>query len=277
MNSRWGRDNMTTANNFATILSNWEYVLPPSRPSVSELERIRALLVREDKDIPVAILGSTIEFRNLLHEMNFRNIYIFEKNPDFYKWTNSWIIDGLENENIVCGDWLDTIKGYKDAFAIVLSDLTMGNIDYIYRKDFYTAIYNSIHPSGLFVDKVLTHCIPHIPIDFLEKQYQQMPLNLESVNRFSCEVLFCSDLLNNNIVDTTTFYDILRKRFKSPLLLKYVEKCHLITPEGCVWYYGKAWDELREDYAQSYKKSYFFEDHPGSPYYGRLKQFIHIK
>ncbi len=266
-----------TENNFTRILSNWEYVLPPSRPSVSELERIRALLIREDRDSPIAILGSTIEFRNLLHEMGFKNIYVFEKNPDFYKWTETWIIGGLKNENVVWGDWLDTIKGYKEAFVAVLSDLTMGNIDYIHRREFYSAIYNSIRPSGLFVDKVLTHCMSHIPMDFLEYQYQQTPLSLESVNRFSCEVLFCSDLLINKIIDTTKFYDILRNRFKSPLLLKYVEMCHLITPEGCIWYYVKAWDELRTDYIQPYKNSFIFEDQLGSPYYGRLKHFVHIK
>lgn len=266
-----------TANNFTRILSNWEYVLPPSRPSVNELERIRALLIREDRNSPIAILGSTIEFRNLLHEMNFKNIYIFEKNPDYYKWTESWISGETKSENIIWGDWLDTIKNYKETFVAVLSDLTMGNIDYRYRKEFYNAVYNSIRPFGLFVDKVLTHCMPHISLDVLENHYEQTPLNLESVNRFSCEVLFCSDLLINKVVDTTKFYDILRNRFKSPLLLKYIELCHLVTPEGCIWYYGKAWDDLKADYMQTYKSSFIFDDQPGSPYYGRLKHFVHIK
>ena len=268
---------MKSANNFATIFSNWQYVLPPSRPSREELGRIRALLVREDVNNPIAVLGSTIEFRNLLYEMGFKNIYIFEKNSEFYEWTKSWIVDENGFEKVIWGDWLDTIKCYRNEFVAVLSDLTMGNIDYAHRKEFYTAIYEAIRPSGVFIDKVLTHCIPNIPLGLLENQYQRIPLNLESVNRFSCEVLFCSDLLNNGIIDTTKSYETLRAHFKAPLLQKYIERCQLITPEDCIWYYGKPWDELKGDYIQPYKKSFIFEDLPSSPYYKRLKIFVHVK
>ena len=67
-------------NNFAEIKSNWQYVLPPSRPSCHELERIQLSLFTVNRDDPIAVLGSTIEFRNLLHSMGFKKIYIFEKN-----------------------------------------------------------------------------------------------------------------------------------------------------------------------------------------------------
>lgn len=54
-------------------------------------------------------------------------------------------------------------------------------------------------------------------------------------------------------------------------------KCHLITPEGCVWYYGVAWEKLRNDYFAYYRSSTAIDDIEGSPYYGRTKQFVNIK
>lgn len=265
------------ANNFAEIHSNWQYVIPPSRPSIYEIERIRLILQTVDREKPIAVLGSTIEFRNLLHNMNFRNIFVFERNRSFYEWTNSWITHDIECENVIWGNWLDTIRHYKNYFAVVLSDLTMGNISYGERGQFYDDIYNSIQNRGLFIDKVLTHCIPHTPLDELMRKYENLPINLENINRFSCEILFCSTLLDEEVIDTTRFYDILRRRYTTPVLAKFIDKAHLITPENCVWYYGKMWNELEAQYINRYSHLTMYEDYPCSPYYGRCKQFIHIK
>lgn len=76
-------------NNFLTISSKWEYVLPPSRPTVYELQRIESIVSLFDKKKPVAVLGSTIEFRTLLNRLDFK-IFIFLK--------KTWIsISGLVN------------------------------------------------------------------------------------------------------------------------------------------------------------------------------------
>ena len=136
------------ANNFEEILSNWQFVLPPSRPSIYELERVKSYLLNVNKNERIAVLGSTIEYRNLLHTMGFKDIYIFEKNPSFYNWTQGWIVEKSPNEKIVWGDWLDTIKNYREQFAVVLSDLTMGNIPYEKRFAFYQDIYFALKSGG---------------------------------------------------------------------------------------------------------------------------------
>lgn len=265
-------------NNFANISSNWEYVLPPSRPSTEELIRIQTILCNIDRECPIAVLGSTIEFRNLLHELNFQNITIFEKNKDFYEWTKCWIAYDTDNENVVWGDWLDTIGEYKNHFMMILSDLTMGNIPYDKRSHFYEKIYNALLPEGYFVDKVLMNDIPLISLKQILEQYECLPINLLTVNRFSCEALFCSELLKEGIIDTSKFYLKLYSEFaNSKKMLKFLEKCHLITPEKCVWYYGKPWNEVKIEYQQPYKKCLVFEDVMDSPYYGRSKQLINIK
>ena len=265
------------ANNFEEILSNWQFVLPPSRPSIYELERVKSYLLNVNKNERIAVLGSTIEYRNLLHTMGFKDIYIFEKNPSFYNWTQGWIVEKSPNEKIVWGDWLDTIKNYREQFAVVLSDLTMGNIPYEKRFAFYQDIYFALKSGGVFLDKVLTHDIPHLSLSGLMMQYDNMPINLETINRFSCEVLFCSDLLNNEIIDTTKFYNILAEEYTSPVLNKFIEMAHLITPENCIWYYGKAWRELSTDYNSMYSDITVFDDFPLSPYYGRCKHFFNVK
>lgn len=265
------------ANNFAEIQSNWQFVLPPSRPSIYEIERIQSLLRTVDRERPVAVLGSTIEFRNLLHNLGFQNIVIFEKNRSFYEWTQSWISHGTDYEDVIWGDWLNTIRHYDKYFSVVLSDLTMGNISYDERTHFYDYIYNAIEDGGMFIDKVLTHSIPHIPIEELMAKYEHLPINLETVNRFSCEVLFCSTLLNDGIIDTSRFYSVLREKYTSPTLQKFIEKSHMITPENCVWFYGRMWKELEKQYLNRYSAYTVYEDYPSSPYYGRCKHYIHIK
>lgn len=265
------------AENFSEIKSNWQLVLAPARPSIEEINRIRALIYHFDRMVPVAVLGSTIEFRNLLHDMGFTNICIFEKNKDFYEWTCTWITHDVNCEHVIWGDWLETIHNFNSHFAVVLSDETMGFISYNERNIFYQSVFNSIINGGLFIDKELTHCIPHIPLDNLMKKYLTMPINLETINRFTCEVLFCSTLLNYEIVDTSKFYKKLQDTYTSPILRKYIELAHLIIPENCIWFYGKMWDEIKMDYYKPYEDIIIYEDIPSSPYFGRVKQFINIK
>ena len=137
-------------NNFQKIVQNWQFVLPPSRPSIIELERIRSLLTLVKRDSPVAVLGSTIEYRELYNDMGFQKVFIFEKNYDFYEWTKDWLSFKPVNENIIWGDWLDKVKEFKGVFSVVLSDLTMGNIRYEYREDFYIYIQFSLQRRSIY-------------------------------------------------------------------------------------------------------------------------------
>ncbi|MDR2971979.1 MAG: hypothetical protein LBU83_08635 [Bacteroidales bacterium] len=269
---------MTIFDNFQIISDNWKYVLPPSRPSEAELQRIRLLLFDMDRKSTIAILGSTVEYRDLLKEMGFESIYIFDKNRSFYDLSKTWCAYDTSNEILIEGNWLTTLDNYPEHFNVVLSDLTMGNIDYSCRYDFYRSISHMITRNGYFIDKVLTNDMPYIPLSLIRKKYIQIPLNLLTANSFSCEALFCSELLNDGKIDTTKFYDILRSEFSnSPKLLKLIELSHLITPENCVWHYGKGWHKLEKDYISFYIRSSFYMDFLGSPYYGRSRHYFHKK
>lgn len=265
-------------NTWGNILSKWEYVLPPSRPSTTELLRIKKLLINYSRDEPVAVLGSTIEYRDLLYELGFKKVYIFEKNINFYNSLKSWKVNSTENEIIVKGDWVESIITYKAFFNFVLSDLTMGNILYGQRNTFYRSIFDSLKYGGLFIDKVLTNELPYLTLNNIYDKYKYTAVNLRTVNNFSCEALFCSELLEDRIVDTTKFYNVLKQCFNGNMrLMKFIDKSHLITPENCIWFYGKPWEELKEHYFSFYKYSVLYDDEINSPYYGRMKHIINHK
>src|SRR5947209_2660378 len=114
---------------------HWDLVLPPSRPSHPQLECIRATLQNVDRAAPVAVLGSTPEFRDLLHECHFRQIYVLDKNRTFYgKMSNVRIY--RNPEIFLHGEWLELLPQHSGKFSVILSDLTSGNIPYTQRGCF---------------------------------------------------------------------------------------------------------------------------------------------
>lgn len=160
-----------------------------------ELDRISTLLVRYSPSSPVAVLGSTPEFRGSLRLFGFINIYIFHNNARFHRQVSE-LCPLAKNETIIEGDWLETISKYKNKFSVVLSDLTIGNIPYTDRVLFYNIIYDALNTDGCFIDKILCHPIEHISLEIIEREFCRPEINLHTINNFNCMALFCSDLLN---------------------------------------------------------------------------------
>jgi len=255
----------------------WELVLPPSRPSAVQLGRIRDTLRGIDRGAPAAVLGSTPEFRDLLWECGISQVVVLERDKAFHAEMERLRVYSNE-ETVVWGDWLDTLPAYKSTFSTILSDLTMGNIPYMRRREFYHLLSTTLARRGIFIDKVLTHPIPHHRVSQLLTKYNELPLNLLHVNYFSCEMLFCSELLDlKEEVDSTLFYEMLQQQVEAPRLRAFLGKAELITPKGCRWWYGRSWERLKEDYCPELIRVAVDDDEPGSPYYGRLKHFVFLK
>jgi hypothetical protein len=255
------------------LMQHWEYVLPPSRPSAAQLARIKFRIGDVDRSKPVAILGSTPEFRDLLFECGFGEIYLLERNLTFLGAMSALRIF-KNTEHIVEGDWRTTLPLLKAKFAVVLSDLTSGNIPYADRAIFYEAISGALSPGGLFLDKVLTHRKPNISVDALFEKYSRLPVNLLYINHFSSEMLFCSELLEiKGVVDSTLFYELLDKRVRNARVRRFVNEAMKITPLGGQWWYGRNWDELQPTYCNHLTVLKTFDDEATSPYHGRLKFF----
>lgn len=258
-------------------MQHWDLVLPPSRPSAIQLARIKFHIREIDRSHSVAILGSTPEFRDLLFECGFQDIYVFERHPTFLAAMSALRVY-KNTERIIEGDWITTLPTLKGKFALILSDLTSGNIPYDVRSKFYELIAAALIKGGLFCDKVLTHPGPHISLPSLVQKYAELPLNLLYVNHFSCEALFCSELLDlKKLVDSSMFYSVLNERIQHERVKAFVEQAKKITPPGCIWWYGRRWEDLRHDYCSNLLLVEAAEDESSSPYHGRLKFFEFAK
>ena len=255
------------------LMTNWNYVLPPSRPSDKQLHDIALHCSDINKNSNVAVLGSTMEFRDLLFELGFENIFVFERNKDFFDFTSQSRIYN-NKENLVLGNWLHTIQNHKNYFSLILSDLTSGNIHYDKRNDFYLSIESALMPDGFFCDKVLTHSNKFLSYKELLKKYETKSLNWQNINCFNCELLFLSDLLKlNMVVDTAKFYEILETETTSKRINKFIAYTRLITPSNFIWHYGKSWEELKTNYCNNLLLISEKEDESNSPYFNNLKHF----
>src|SRR5665213_857374 len=208
------------------MMQDWNLVLPPSRPSAAQLSQIVETIRGVDRDNAVAVLGSTPEFRDLLYECGFTNIHVLDRNETFHNAVSAMRVY-KNSETFIKGDWLETLPGFRNTFALILSDLTSGNISYDNRAAFYNLIAQSLRVEGLFNDRVLTHPGLNLSIDELLTKYERLPLNLLYANYFSCEMLFCSDLLEiNKMVDSSVFYTALMERVKNPRVLAFINYAH---------------------------------------------------
>src|SRR5438552_17781697 len=106
-------------------IRTWWLVLPPSRPAAWQLARVRKEIRDVDRSAPVGVLGSTPEFRDLLHELGFTNVLVFERNLHFHREVSKLRV--YQNpETLVEGDWLETLGDKRGELSLILSDLTSG-------------------------------------------------------------------------------------------------------------------------------------------------------
>jgi len=254
--------------------TTWQLVKPPSRPDKWQLEICRKTLLNISKLHNVAVLGSTIEYRDLLAELEGINVFVFDKNKSFYDYITEFAKKSLK-EIFVEGDWLETLKNYIGYFNVVLSDLTSGNISYDRREKFYKSVAESLSEEAVFFDRLLTKPIPFINLQMLIDKYKNLSVSIDTVNSFNCEVLFCSTLLDNDdkIVDSTAFYDYLLA-LNIPKITDFVTNCYDITPRDCVWWYSLPWDMERQLYTKYFIIQQEYEEPVQSEYFGRAKLLV---
>lgn len=256
--------------------TSWQDVTPPSRPAKWQLKTIRSVIQKYARNKAVAVLGSTIEYRDLLSELGFNNVFVFERNMAFFNYITPFAKTSL-NERVVEGDWLETLPLYKNYFYIILSDLTSGNIPYDLRDSFYRSISEALTVDGLYIDRILTNAAPYYELDYLLKKYSHKKITNHSINTFNCEMLFCSTLLNNKtVVDSSKIYDQLLS-LNNDHISSFVYACYNITPRDCMWWYGNSWDRERLRYKQYFTILNTMDEPVNSPYYKHASLIISRK
>lgn len=258
------------------VLTTWQCVLPPSRPDNWQLSIIKEHLTAYKNPV-VAVLGATIEFRDLLAECNISKVYVFEKNHHYFTEISQYR-KHKNDEMLVWGDWLTTIKNYEGKFDVILSDLTSGNISYEQRDNFYKYISSALTPKGVFIDRILTKPNQFISEEFLIEKYKRLPATNRNANDFNCEFLFCSTLLDNdeNVVNSSHFYDHLLS-LQNSQINQFVNLCYLITPRNCIWWYSKPWYEEKIIYERYLSIVESYDEPITSAYFGRAKLFLSKK
>ena len=255
-------------------MRHWDLVLPPSRPSNRELERIEEVARGVSRRERVAVLGSTPEFRDRLHELGFERVFVLERDLTFLDSVSALRVH-RNRETIVHGDWLETLGRHKRDFALILSDLTMGNVEYGRREEFYGLISEALADGGIFCDKVLTHSGVGLDIKALIDKYRRLPLNLLHINHFSCEMVFCSEIVTRaGLVDTTQVYEAVEGLNAGPRIAAFLKAAQQITPRELRWYYGRPWRTVELTYCRELIRVSASDDEVSSPYHGLLKVFV---
>jgi hypothetical protein len=231
--------------------SHWHLMLPPSRPSARYLDFVRTYVERAPRQAQIAVLGSTPELRDLCVEAGQPNVHVLERSSAFHAACSQLLVYDNPRETLHLGDWLEVLPSMSTSFDLILSDLTLGNVPYERRSEFFSGISGALRPSGFFLDKVLTHPRSPVPLDALDEKYRSAPFNLQTLNDFSNEYFFLSELTTDGTVDIQRFHGILASRFKTaPRLRRLLEESlQLVTANG-VWHYGRPWQEVQRTYAR---------------------------
>lgn len=230
----------------------WHLMLPPARPSRRHLRVVQSNLLQfqqEPQKMSACILGSTPELRDLAAEMGCANVTVIDHNRHYHE-SVEWLRTTPGPETILFNDWITALSSTPAKYDAILSDFTLGNIEYSRRKAFLRSIQSALAPNGVFIDRVLTNEIPLIPLDELRIKFQRRPGNLRSLNSFFCETLFCSSLLEHRtIVAVDEFINEMQKIRGFHGFDWCVDNLSMLVPAGAVWYYGTDWAAVRSEFS----------------------------
>lgn len=138
----------------------WKKVVPPSRPSISELdiysEYLRHLQKILKRKLDILVLGSTTEFRDWGFENNC-NVFVVDYCEDYY----NKISDGLKYKDCIKYEKTFFCKWQKmkfnDQFDIVIGDLATGNVPFSDLNILFNNIYSALRPNGLLLGKSMCY------------------------------------------------------------------------------------------------------------------------
>lgn len=176
----------------AELAETWKDILPPSKPSTSEIEIYNEILkkIKENAQYPVykaLILGTTNEFREMLLKEGF-SITIVDNSEEYHKRTTKDTPLNQEREKVIFCDWLNISKNNKivaNSYDVVIGDLAIGNVTPEKLNDFINQIEYVLKPKGFFLGKTVFEFnsirytradILNIFKKFFEKQTDQQKL-----------------------------------------------------------------------------------------------------
>ena len=258
--------------------SHWRLMLPPGRPSALHLNFFRSHIAKLPKSASIAVLGSTPELRDLCVENGHRRVHVLDRSVRFHEVVNSLLIYKNPKETVHFGDWLELLHAMPRTFDAILSDLTLGSIEYERRNAFFTALEDALRTGGIFLDKVLTHSARLLPLAKLDAKYRLTPFNLSTSNDFANEYFFLSELVSSGIVDIARSRAFLSRRYlQEPRLQRLLEEAITLVTERGIWYYGRPWKIVRLSYGGQLRLVERHNELRPSVFAGHLRLYAFVK
>jgi len=236
----------------------WINYLPPSKPSLYDLNIYKALIRKyclQINGMKALVLGATPELRDLLFELK-ADVSVVDRNP--YMIEEMTRIRIYKNhEAVYIDDWFKYLPKNKYSFNLIVSDLTQSNIPYDMHDEFYQLVSNSLIPGGIFIDRMYTYRDNSKLYSATEEfvRFSKNPaINLLSLNELFINCFVASDLVAKlGRIDTHQIFMAMRN-MDNPILNKYAEQVEeFLAPDGAVWYCGKDWRKVSNIYFNHFK------------------------
>lgn len=158
----------------------WEKVVPPSRPSISELDvytdYLRILQKELKRKIDILVLGSTTEFRDWGYENNC-SVSVVDYCRDYYSKISAGLKYKNSNEIVYFKKWQE--MNFINQFDIVIGDLATGNVPLTELDLLFNKVHSSLRDNGMFLGKSMCYN-PESTCDTVEKiieWYQKLNIN----------------------------------------------------------------------------------------------------
>ena len=201
------------------IASDWEWVGPPARPSLSELLRFDRHLDCLPTHSNAMILGSTVEFRDMCFLHRFDTTVV-----DYDSETFHILSSHLRHPNtakLVEQDWREMT--FSKAFDIVLGDLALNTLSIPDQRAVIARVAASLKPGGTFIHRTwvrdsLSDALATRRIDELVAEHERMRSNLSYFYSLAMPFLHRSYSEAGNTIDPQRLLGELRKAHEQEIV-----------------------------------------------------------
>ncbi|HEX8643703.1 MAG TPA: hypothetical protein VF702_07290 [Allosphingosinicella sp.] len=221
-------------------------MLPPSRPSPAHLRWVRRQLRTIGREMPVCVLGSTPEYRDLLAELGFRHVTLIEAHPEFHARLAQLRVY-RNQEEVIYTTWQAFFASVeaRRRFAAILGHLTIGNVAYDERHALGAGIAASLLNRGIYLEYVLHQRGALYSSDAIRRRFRAGAANLATLNDFNCRAIFLADTLRAEKTVRPCELAAHYTEDPNPRIRWLARQVREVTPINGQWHYGRSWqDEL---------------------------------
>lgn len=132
--------------------SQWEKLYYPWRPNQQELFLVENWIIQKKvstKNIKIAILGSTPEYRNICSKYNL-SVDIVDLSNNMYQQMSTLSLSN-KKEKFYQNDWINHLSIHLNCYDIIIGDLVDRLMDKKMNLKMYNCIKNSLKKEGVFI------------------------------------------------------------------------------------------------------------------------------